>query len=74
MPQGHSPRSTGQPSWSGQAGPSASSGPTGAPVTLGLAFQMKELTLIPSFTYGHHHGADEFAEATRILDAVPDLD
>ncbi len=45
-----------------------------SPVTLGLSFQMKELTLIPSFTYGHHHGVGEFAEATRILDAVPDLD
>jgi len=43
------------------------------PVTLGMAFQMKELTLLPSFTYGHHHGIDEFGEATRILDAVPDL-
>ena len=44
-----------------------------APVELGLAFQMKELTLLPSFTYGHHHGVDEFAEAGRILAAVPDL-
>jgi threonine dehydrogenase-like Zn-dependent dehydrogenase len=43
------------------------------PVELGLAFQMKELTLLPSFTYGHHHGVQEFAEATRILAAVPDL-
>ena len=44
-----------------------------SPVTLGLSFQMKELNLVPSFTYGHHHGVDEFAEATRILDAVPEL-
>ena len=43
------------------------------PVSLGMSFQMKELTLVPSFTYGHHHGVGEFAEATRILDAVPDL-
>jgi threonine dehydrogenase-like Zn-dependent dehydrogenase len=44
-----------------------------SPVELGLAFQMKELTLLPSFTYGHHHGVGEFAEATRILHAVPEL-
>jgi threonine dehydrogenase-like Zn-dependent dehydrogenase len=44
-----------------------------SPVSLGLSFQMKELNLVPSFTYGHHHGVDEFAEATRILEAVPDL-
>ena len=44
-----------------------------SPVGLGLAFQMKELTLVPSFTYGHHHGIQEFAEAARILRAVPDL-
>ena len=43
------------------------------PVSLGMSFQMKELTLIPSFTYGHHHGTGEFAEASRILAAVPDL-
>ena len=43
------------------------------PVSLGIAFQMKEVTLIPSFTYGHHHGVDEFADAIRILHAVPDL-
>jgi threonine dehydrogenase-like Zn-dependent dehydrogenase len=43
------------------------------PVALGLAVQMKELTLVPSFTYGHHHGVDEFAEATRVLAGTPDL-
>jgi threonine dehydrogenase-like Zn-dependent dehydrogenase len=43
------------------------------PVSLSLAFQMKELILLPSFTYGHHHGVDEFVDATRILDAHPDL-
>jgi threonine dehydrogenase-like Zn-dependent dehydrogenase len=43
------------------------------PVTLGLAFQMKEVTLLPAFTYGHHHGVLEFAEAARILAAVPEL-
>lgn len=44
-----------------------------SPVTVGLSFQMKELTFVPSFTYGHHHGVDEFTESTRILAAVPDL-
>ncbi len=43
------------------------------PVTLGLPFQMKEITLVPSFTYGHHHGADEFSAAADIVAAVPDL-
>jgi len=43
------------------------------PVSLGLAFQMKEVTLVPSFTYGHHHDADEFTEATRVLASVPEL-
>ena len=43
------------------------------PVSLGMAFQMKEVTVVPAFTYGHHHGVGEFAEATRILDGAPDL-
>ena len=43
------------------------------PVTLGMDFQVKEATLVPSFTYGHHHGACEFEEAARVLDANPDL-
>jgi threonine dehydrogenase-like Zn-dependent dehydrogenase len=43
------------------------------PVPLGMAFQMKEVTLVPAFTYGHRHGVGEFAEATRILAGVPDL-
>ena len=44
-----------------------------SPVSLGLAFQMKELTILPSFTYGHHHGDLEFAAAADILHAVPEL-
>jgi threonine dehydrogenase-like Zn-dependent dehydrogenase len=44
-----------------------------SPVELGMAFQMKEITLLPSFTYGHHHGMEEFTEAARILRDVPDL-
>jgi threonine dehydrogenase-like Zn-dependent dehydrogenase len=43
------------------------------PVELGLSVQMKELALLPSFTYGHHHGVGEFVEAARILQSVPDL-
>jgi len=42
-------------------------------VELGLAFQMKEVSLLPSFGYGHHQGVLEFAEATRVLGAAPDL-
>ena len=44
-----------------------------SPVSLGMSFQMKEVTLLPSFTYGHHHGVGEFADAARILGAVPEL-
>lgn len=43
------------------------------PVALGLAFQTKEAALLPSFTYGHHHGVDEFATAGAILAETPDL-
>ena len=43
------------------------------PVTLGMDFQVKEATLVPSFTYGHYHGTCEFEEAARILDENPDL-
>lgn len=43
------------------------------PVTVGLGFQMKEVTLLPSFTYGHHHGVSEFEDAIRVLGTEPDL-
>jgi threonine dehydrogenase-like Zn-dependent dehydrogenase len=43
------------------------------PVELGLSIQMKELALLPYFTYGHHHGVGEFVEEARILHSVPDL-
>src|ERR1019366_3487291 len=43
------------------------------PMALGLGFQLKEVTLLPSFTYGHHHGVSEFEDAVRVLDATPDL-
>ncbi len=43
------------------------------PVAIGLGFQMKEVTLLPSFTYGHHHGSDEFVDAMAVLAGAPDL-
>jgi threonine dehydrogenase-like Zn-dependent dehydrogenase len=43
------------------------------PVSVGLGFQMKEVTLVPAYTYGHHHGTSEFEEAIRVLGAVPEL-
>jgi threonine dehydrogenase-like Zn-dependent dehydrogenase len=52
------------------------------PVTLGMGFQIKEVTLVPAFMYGHHHGpgpvhdaddTDEFDDAARLLAGLPDL-
>ncbi len=43
------------------------------PVSVTLAMQMKELTLIPAFTYGHHHDASEFEDAIALLDTAPEL-
>ena len=43
------------------------------PVTLGMGFQIKEVSLVPSFMYGHHHSTDEFDQAARILVDLPDL-
>jgi threonine dehydrogenase-like Zn-dependent dehydrogenase len=43
------------------------------PVTMSLAFLIKEVTLVPAFTYGHHHGVSEFEEAVRIVGALPEL-
>lgn len=43
------------------------------PVSLGLGFQMKEVSLIPAFTYGHHHGSSEFEDAMEVLGRIPDL-
>lgn len=43
------------------------------PVVLGLAFQMKEVSLVPAFTYGHHHGVSEFEAAAQVLATAPDL-
>jgi threonine dehydrogenase-like Zn-dependent dehydrogenase len=43
------------------------------PVTIGMALLMKEVVLVPAFTYGHHHEVSEFEEAVRVLDDAPEL-
>jgi threonine dehydrogenase-like Zn-dependent dehydrogenase len=43
------------------------------PVAVGMSLLMKEVSLVPAFTYGHHHGASEFDEAVRMLEADPEL-
>jgi threonine dehydrogenase-like Zn-dependent dehydrogenase len=42
-------------------------------VSLGLGFQLKEVTLVPAFAYGHHHGDAEFDAAISLLARTPDL-
>ncbi len=44
-----------------------------APVAVGMALLMKEVTLVPSFAYGHHHRVCEFEEAMAMLADMPDL-
>lgn len=43
------------------------------PVSLTMQFQVKEVSLVPAFTYGHHRGVPEFEEAARVLARTPDL-
>lgn len=43
------------------------------PVSIGPFLQFKEVSLVPAFTYGHHHGVDEFEDAIRMLGELPDL-
>jgi threonine dehydrogenase-like Zn-dependent dehydrogenase len=43
------------------------------PVQIGTELSIKEVTLIPSSFYGHHHGTREFAEGADILAAGPDI-
>jgi 2-desacetyl-2-hydroxyethyl bacteriochlorophyllide A dehydrogenase len=38
-----------------------------------LAAQMREITLVPAFTYGHAHGEREFDTAAAILAAHPEV-
>jgi 2-desacetyl-2-hydroxyethyl bacteriochlorophyllide A dehydrogenase len=44
-----------------------------SPVHLGADMAIKEITLLPSSMYGHHHGSREFIEAVDVLAARPDL-
>ncbi len=44
-----------------------------SPVQLGPNLAIKEITLLPSSMYGHHHGSREFTEAVDILAAAPDI-
>jgi threonine dehydrogenase-like Zn-dependent dehydrogenase len=43
------------------------------PVTLGSGFQLKEVTMMPAFTYGHHRGVSEFVTAMAVLESLPHL-
>jgi threonine dehydrogenase-like Zn-dependent dehydrogenase len=43
------------------------------PIRFSLLFQLKEVSLVPAFTYGHHHGISEFEHAAQMLAAAPDL-
>ncbi len=43
------------------------------PVALGMGFQIKEVSLVPSFMYGHHHSSDEFDQAAQLLLDSPEL-
>jgi threonine dehydrogenase-like Zn-dependent dehydrogenase len=43
------------------------------PVAVGMALLMKEVTLVPSFAYGHHHRVCEFEEAMAMLADMPVL-
>jgi len=43
------------------------------PVQVGTPLMMKEVRLIPSYTYGHHHGVREFEESAEVLAANPDF-
>ncbi len=41
--------------------------------TLGVDFSMKEVSLVPSFTYGHHAGRREFDDAVAVVADEPEL-
>jgi 2-desacetyl-2-hydroxyethyl bacteriochlorophyllide A dehydrogenase len=43
------------------------------PVQVGTTLLMKEVRVVPSYTYGHHHGVREFEEAADLLTAHPEL-
>jgi threonine dehydrogenase-like Zn-dependent dehydrogenase len=43
------------------------------PVQIGTPMLMKEVHVVPSYTYAHHHGVREFEEAADLLGAHPEL-
>ncbi len=43
------------------------------PISVGLGFQMKEATLVPAYTYGHHQDTEEFVQAIDVLQAVEEF-
>jgi threonine dehydrogenase-like Zn-dependent dehydrogenase len=59
--------------WTRPGGTIAIAATYGAGVTIGVDLSLKEVTLRPAFTYGHHHGRREFDEAAEILGRVPDF-
>jgi len=44
-----------------------------SPVTVGLGWQLKEVTVVPAYTYGHHGGRSEFDAAADLLARSPAL-
>jgi threonine dehydrogenase-like Zn-dependent dehydrogenase len=59
--------------WTRPSGVVAIAATYGPGVTLGVEMSLKEVTLRPAFTYGHHHGRREFDDAVSILARVPEL-
>ena len=45
--------------------------PTG--VRFGIEVSLAEVSLVPAFTYGHHHGRREFDDAASLLGRIPEL-
>jgi len=43
------------------------------PITVPFQLLGKEVTLLPSLLYGHHHGRREFDEAAALLAAMPEV-
>jgi threonine dehydrogenase-like Zn-dependent dehydrogenase len=45
----------------------------GAGATIGVAMAMREISLVPAFTYGHHESRREFDDAVAVLAAYPEI-
>jgi threonine dehydrogenase-like Zn-dependent dehydrogenase len=45
----------------------------GAGATIGVELSLKEVTLVPAFTYGHHGNRREFDEAVAVLAGNPEI-